>query len=148
MDISAIGAIGGNSPLANQQIAQANNSANPGFSVSEMPASATAQASPVSPNSGPGFVDTVLDSVFTEIDRLGSQVPAIEGEDSVVSSMKNDMASQGESTNPTQSTGLKDEKHEAVIALSKTFDHAIFMAMVNQVVSGVSDTSRTLIRQT
>jgi hypothetical protein len=37
---------------------------------------------------------------------------------------------------------------EGITMLNKAFDHAIFMASVNQVLTGVSDTSRTLIRQT
>ena len=43
----------------------------------------------------------------------------------------------------------KDSQQDAAVsALSATFDHAVFMAMVNQVISGVGDTTRTLIRQT
>jgi hypothetical protein len=41
----------------------------------------------------------------------------------------------------------KAEGNSSLENLTKTFDHAVFMAMVNQVISGVSDTSRTLVRQ-
>jgi hypothetical protein len=76
-----------------------------------------------------------------------SKLPQSTKEASPIDSYKNKLASQVETLNPTTDGALTPAKDNKVEALSKTFDHAIFMAMVNQVISGVSDTSRTLIRQ-
>lgn len=95
----------------------------------------------------PGFATSVLDGVYTKIDELSSKVPNATESTSPIDTYKNSMASQVENLNPTEAGNLTPQKDDKVEALSKTFDHAIFMAMVNQVVSGVSDTSRTLIRQ-
>lgn len=150
MSITPVQGVGSGSTQALQQMAQAatnSNGAETMQSANAIPASAEAQA--VSqPNAGDnGFMGSVLDTVYTEIDKLGSKVPAASSTESAVGNFKDQMASSAESINPMEASSIKDPKQEAVNALSKTFDHAIFMAMVNQVVSGVSDTSRTLIKQ-
>lgn len=159
MTIAPVGAVGADPSQALKQVAQAaeqqaskaeasasgSNSLSIGNSI---PASAEVSAQTSNAPTQPGFVTSVLDGVYTQIDKLSSQVPTTASEVSPVDALKNDMASQVESLDPSAEGGLKPETDTKVEALSKTFDHAIFMAMVNQVVSGVSDTSRTLIRQT
>ena len=149
--IAPIGAAGAQPSQALQQMAQANmQDVAPKASYSVEATSNT--PSLTMPTHGtvaadPGFADSVLDSVYSEIDKLSSKMPKLAGAENAVDAYKSDLASKGENTNPMAETNIKDPKDEAVSALSKTFDHAIFMAMVNQVVSGVGDTSRTLIRQ-
>lgn len=94
-----------------------------------------------------GFLNSVADTVYTEIEALSAQLPNVGGEQSAIDAYKQDMVPDNESLSPMAQDGLNKGKDDAVAALSKTFDHAIFMAMVNQVISGVGDTSRTLIRQ-
>lgn len=149
MSITPIQAAGASpSSQALQQMAQAaNQTSQPPAGAAEMPASVEMPSTSVQAGSETGFTDSVLDSVYTEIDKLGSKMPAASTTESAVGSFKDQMASKADSISPLEASSIQDPKHEAVSALSKTFDHAIFMAMVNQVVSGVSDTSRTLIRQ-
>ena len=42
---------------------------------------------------------------------------------------------------------VRDNANDSIVAMSKTFDHAMFVAMVTQVASGVSNSLRMLIRQ-
>lgn len=149
MSITPIQAAGSGPSQALQQMAQAGSQTpqTSPTSATELPASIEVPNQSAQSINQNGFVDSVLDSVYSEIDKLGSKMPAAASKESAVGAAKDGMASQGESTSPMKESSLKDPKNEAVTALSKTFDHAIFMAMVNQVVSGVSDTSRTLIRQ-
>lgn len=112
-----------------------------------IPASIDVAQQPTSGTTKPGLANTVLDGVYTQIDQLSSKLPQSTKEASPIDSYKNKIASQVETLNPTTDGALTPSKDNKVEALSKTFDHAIFMAMVNQVISGVSDTSRTLIRQ-
>jgi len=147
MTIAAVGAVGADPSQAIKQATQAvENQA--GSSVSASP-SASIEVTPQLSNAPtqPGFASSVLDGVYTKIDELSSKVPNATESSSPIDVYKNSMASQVETLNPTEAGNLSPEKDNKVDALSKTFDHAIFMAMVNQVVSGVSDTSRTLIRQ-
>lgn len=159
MTIAAVGAVGADPSQALKQATQSvENQA--GSSASAKPSeanltignsfpSASAEVAPQVSNtsSQPGFASTVLDGVYTKIDELSSKVPNSTESTSPIDTYKNGIASQVESLNPSEAGGLSPKKDDKVDALSKTFDHAIFMAMVNQVVSGVSDTSRTLIRQ-
>lgn len=159
MAVPPVGAIGAESTKALEQLSKAasNNSmdmklaqAAPAESASmgnSIPASYEVPSEVSNGGTQPGFVNSVLDGVYTEIDKLGSKVPDAVSNTSPIDTYKNDIASQVETLNPQAEGALKPEKNNAVEALSKTFDHAIFMAMVNQVVSGVSDTSRTLIKQ-
>ena len=156
MTIAAVGAVGASPSQALKQAAQA-----PTAQAASSPASnanslsignsvpASLEVAPQISNaqSKPGFATSVLDGVYTQIDKLSSKVPDAAAKSSPIDTLKNDMVSKVESLNPSETSGLQPQKDDKVEALSKTFDHAIFMAMVNQVVSGVSDTSRTLIKQ-
>lgn len=159
MTIAAVGAIGAEPTQALKQTTDAASGASGGASSAKatsvdsytlgnsIPSSVDVSQQATSGSSKPGFANTVLDGVYSQIDQLASKVPNANETASPIDVAKNDMASQVDSLNPSENAGLKPEKDNKVEALSKTFDHAIFMAMVNQVVSGVSDTSRTLIRQ-
>ena len=158
MAVASISAVGAEPSNALSQMAKAaantqQTSSTPASSSQQIslgnsiPASAEVESKVSNSGSQPGFVNSVLDGVYSEIDKLSSKVPDAVNNTSPIDTYKSDMASQIESLNPQAEGALKPEKDNAVVALSKTFDHAIFMAMVNQVVSGVSDTSRTLIRQ-
>ena len=159
MTIAPIGAVGADPSQALKQTVQVAENTGAGNSVAEAPKSnnitlgnsipASVEISPQVSNTStkPGFANTVLDGVYTQIDKLASKVPDATQSNSPIDVMKNDMSSKIETLNPSEASGVKPAKDNKVEALSKTFDHAIFMAMVNQVVSGVSDTSRTLIRQ-
>lgn len=154
MTISPVGAVGADPSQALKQVAQAvenqagNTSNTNNISLGNSIPASVEIASPVSnAPTQPGFANTVLDGVYTKIDELSSKVPNATEKSSPIDTFKNDMVSKVETLNPSESSGLKPKGDDKVEALSKTFDHAIFMAMVNQVVSGVSDTSRTLIRQ-
>ena len=148
--IAPIGALGADPSAALQQTAQAGlKEAMPTTSYS-MEATATTPTLEITSQSSsqtPGFTDSVLDSVYTEIDKLSSKVPSTSASETAVDAYKKDMAAKADTVSPMEDTGLGSDKADAVATLSKTFDHAIFMAMVNQVVSVVGDTSRTLIRQ-
>lgn len=89
-----------------------------------------------------------LSSAHTKIDALSKQMPNnldSSGKDEVAAAMRDMSPKDGNiSSNGAEA---HDGGNEKIEALNKSFDHAIFMAMVNQVVSGVGDTSRTLIRQ-
>lgn len=158
MTIAPVGAVGADPSQALKQATQAvENQA--GTSASERPSEANlsiGNSIPASLNvapeisntpTKPGFASSVLDGVYTKIDALSSKVPNSTESTSPIDAYKNSMASQVEGLNPSEAGELSPKKDDKVEALSKTFDHAIFMAMVNQVISGVSDTSRTLIRQ-
>ena len=156
MTIAPVSAVGASPSQALKQAVQApaTQAANtPASSVNSlsignsMPASLEVAPQISNTPAKPGFATSVLDGVYTQIDKLSSKVPDAAEKSSPIDTMKNDMVSKVESLNPSETSGLKPQKDDKVEALSKTFDHAIFMAMVNQVVSGVSDTSRTLIRQ-
>jgi len=158
MSIAPVGAIGAEPSQALKQVSQAVSNKADSVQLSSgtdkvslggnsFQASLEAPAQASNQGSQPGFVNSVLDGVYTEIDTLSSKMSEASNKTSPVDTYKNDVASQVDGLNPQTEVALNPEKNQAVEALSKTFDHAIFMAMVNQVVSGVSDTSRTLIRQ-
>jgi len=156
MTIAPIGSVGAEPSQALKQAADTAGTNPAGKSATvenytlgnSIPASVDVAQQASGGSSQPGFMNTVLDGVYTQIDQLSSKVPNAAEKSSPVDVMKNDMVSKVEGLNPSENSGLKPKGEDKVEALSKTFDHAIFMAMVNQVVSGVSDTSRTLIRQT
>ena len=96
----------------------------------------------------PGMTENIASHVYDTIDIVGTELPPVKDTPtSKVNKLKEAMSPENKSisANPTVA---KPEGNEALQALSKSFDHAVFMAMVNQVISGVGDTSRTLIRQT
>ncbi|MEO1140811.1 MAG: hypothetical protein AAFW66_00455 [Pseudomonadota bacterium] len=153
MTVPPIGAIEAEGAAA-KQIAQAASQqsgpqslANSLTPINSVPASVEAPARTSSSKSNQGFVNSVLDGVYNEIDKLGSKLPEVTKQ-SPIEAYKSSMVSPNDSISPVKVDALANKNSDAVQALSKTFDHAIFMAMVNQVVSGVGDTSRTLIRQT
>ena len=129
--------------------------------VAQGPANAGATAQPGSyhalelvptgaPSGGPlaQMTSSMLGQVHGQVETLSNQLPTqlrASARDEV-SVAKEGLAPQQDSINPSR-TPKGAGKDDAVGALSKTFDHAIFMAMVNQVISGVGDTQRTLIRQ-
>ncbi len=159
MTIAPVGAIGTDpSQALKQAVTQVenqvgNNSTSPAGNVdnislgNSIPASVEVAPQVSNAPTQPGFANSVLDGVYTQIDKLSSKVPNATEKASPIDTYKNDMVSKVETLNPSETSGLQPQKDDKVEALSKTFDHAIFMAMVNQVVSGVSDTSRTLIKQ-
>ncbi len=159
MTIAPVGAVGADPSQALKQATQAvenqvaNNTTSPTANVdsitlgNSIPASVEVAPQVSNAPTHPGFANSVLDGVYSQIDKLSSKVPNATESTSPIDVLKNDMASQVEALNPSEAGKLSAKKDDKVDALSKTFDHAIFMAMVNQVVSGVSDTSRTLIRQ-
>ena len=159
MTVSAIGAIGAE-PVSSaaskmsEQVANAARQTDAGSSVqTTVPAAEASSSLNISAGSQVsggenGFVSNVLDGVYSEMDSLGSKVPSFaESSSSAVDSYMQKMSPADESVSAMEKTGTEGSADETVKALSKTFDHAIFMAMVNQVISGVGDTSRTLIRQ-
>ena len=159
MTASAIGAIGaepvsGAATQLTQQIANAaNQSQGSGNIQNSVPAasymnSTDASSANYSLGRNDGFVDSVLDNVYSEIDKIGANMPKTSGDaQSEVDAYLSKMKPTDEALNPGDAHEKTTDKDQAVKTLSKTFDHAIFMAMVNQVISGVGDTSRTLIRQ-
>ncbi|PHP66480.1 hypothetical protein CSC94_14475 [Zhengella mangrovi] len=98
-------------------------------------ASAPSQASVIS--------DQIANKVYETLDRVGVKLAQPAGT-SAVDQAKRDIASE---TLSPMAEGTATTGHEGLANLSKAFDHAMFMATVNQVISGVSDTSRTLIKQ-
>ncbi len=86
----------------------------------------------------------VHDQVATVSQELSSSTQAIPRDQVTIA--KEDMSAKSDHLR-TSVKSAADSKEDSHNALAKTFDHAIFMAMVNQVISGVGDTSRTLIRQ-
>jgi len=159
MSASAIGAIGaepvsGTATQLSKQVAEAAKQSQSSGSIhNSVPAnsymnSPESASSSYSLGSNDGFVDTVLDNVYTEIDKIGANMPKVsEGPQTEVDKYISEMKPTDEALNPGAAHEKMGETDQAVKTLSKTFDHAIFMAMVNQVISGVGDTSRTLIRQ-
>ncbi len=157
MTIAAIGAVGAEPSQALKQTAELSNASSGsakttgaenftlGNSIPSSSVEVAQQAS--SAPSQPGFANSILDGVYTQIDRVSSKVPDTSKAASPIDTYKSKIVSEIDSLSPSETTGPKLEKGDTIQALSKTFDHAIFMAMVNQVVSGVSDTSRTLIKQ-
>ena len=150
MTVAPVGAVGSNATKAIQDYLQNANQVGPdtGNSITSVPASVDTGAPVAVADGGNGFVNSIADTVFTEIESLSSKVPNFGSQQSEVTTYKEQLVPSTESISPLQDTNIDNGKDKAVEALSKTFDHAVFMAMVNQVISGVSDTSRTLIRQT
>ena len=159
MTATAIGAIGadpvsGAASKLSEQVANAARQTDASSSVTNtIPASEASNSLNISAGSQVsggenGFMDNVLDGVYSEMDSLGQKVPSFsESSSSAVDSYMEKMSPADEGLSAMEKTGTEGSADETIKALSKTFDHAIFMAMVNQVISGVGDTSRTLIRQ-
>lgn len=96
----------------------------------------------------PGFAANLSSQVYGTIDKLGVELPQIQGSGNMaVDQAKKSLLPENNAISPVKAGAAKPTGNETLQALSKTFDHAVFMAMMNQVISGVSDTSRTLIKQ-
>lgn len=95
---------------------------------------------------GGGFADQMANRIYDAIDRVGVELPRFEASaENRIDRAKEAISPQSE----TISAGPKAETsgEDGIAMISRTFDHAIFMASVNQVLSGVSDTARTLVKQ-
>jgi hypothetical protein len=93
-----------------------------------------------------GFTDQMANRIYDAIDKVGVQLPQVEAStQSRIDKAKAEISPQSEeiSAGPKAETSGED----GIMMISRTFDHAIFMASVNQVLSGVSDTARTLVKQ-
>ena len=94
----------------------------------------------------------VMGNIHSTVERLSREVdvvdttapsPAEEAKNALMPE-SGDLAPGGPAASQATS-GTGPDSNLAM--LNKSFDHAMFMAMVNQVISGVGDSSRTLIRQ-
>ncbi|MEZ5792455.1 MAG: hypothetical protein R3D34_17305 [Nitratireductor sp.] len=107
--------------------------------------SLSARTAPVSQDSG--FGDQLASKVYDAIDRVGVDIGRFEASgNSVVAKAKEAMTPSSSGISPANGPATPVGE-QGLAALGKAFDHAVFMASVNQVISGVSDTSRTLIKQ-
>ena len=117
----------------------------------KMPSFQALDLLPKQPNSeGPlgELASQMLGSVHSRVETMSQNLPsslkAVARDE--VSSAKDAMSPKQEAIKPGEADA-NGKTDEAVSSLAQSFDHAIFMAMVNQVISGVGDTARTLIRQ-
>lgn len=126
-----------------QQIKDAGGDKMPSFQALDLLPKQTHSEGPLGEMAG-----QMLGSVHSRVETLSQNLPAslkAVARDEVTAA-KDAMSPKQEAIKPGDAEQT-DKSDEAVSALSQTFDHAIFMAMVNQVISGVGDTARTLIRQ-
>ena len=93
----------------------------------------------------------VMNNIHSTVERMGRELdivetaapsPAEEAK-SALTPASGDLAPGG----PVETSSVAEGRESNIAMLNKSFDHAMFMAMVNQVISGVGDSSRTLIRQ-
>ena len=111
-----------------------------------MEPSLTVNVAPPQVQQQPTFGDQMANRIYDAIDKVGVELPKLEmSEGTRVDKAKAQISPQSEeiSAGPKAETSGED----GIVMISKTFDHAIFMASVNQVLSGVSDTARTLVKQ-
>ena len=141
MSIEAMGSVSQVSGSANAASPLATPTAEPpAMEVSVKPTEASGMREP-------GFTEKAASQVYNTVDNLGVTLPGVED---AVSTALNRAKMELQPASSDISPGTKPaspDGNEALVALSKTFDHAVFMAMVNQIISGVSDTSRTMIKQ-
>lgn len=101
-------------------------------------------ASSVQPD---GFSSQISTKVYDTIDQIGVELPKVRSDGATaIDKAKQNLLPSSDAISPVPKQ-LKVKGASALENLTKTFDHAVFMAMVNQVISGVSDTSRTLAKQ-
>ena len=122
--------------------------AGPSVEAASVARSAEAQAAtPVA-----DAAERVMGNIHSTVERLSREVDIVDttapspAEDAKNALMpeSGDLAPGGPmATKATSGTGPDSN----LAMLNKSFDHAMFMAMINQVISGVGDSSRTLIRQ-
>ena len=94
----------------------------------------------------------IMGNIHSTVERLGREIDVVETSDptpaedakAALIAESGDIAPGGPSAPGDASANGADSN---LAMLSKSFDHALFMAMVNQVISGVGDSSRSLIRQ-
>ena len=94
----------------------------------------------------------VMGNVHSTVEKLGREIDTVETADpspaeeakSALTPQSGDLAPGGPVAPGAGSANGPDSN---LALLNKSFDHAMFMAMINQVISGVGDSSRTLIRQ-
>ena len=108
---------------------------------------ASAAPSPIADAAGRvmGNIHSTVERLGREIDMVETAAPsAAEDAKSALTPQSADLAPGG----PAPADGTPIDGPDSNLAmLNKSFDHAMFMAMINQVISGVGDSSRTLIRQ-
>ena len=98
-----------------------------------------------------GAAGRMLGNVHSTVERLSSEIATVEtaapspseAAKKALTPASGDLAPGGPAPVTTDITGPDSN----LALLNKSFDHAMFMAMVNQVISGVGDSSRTLVRQ-
>ena len=96
--------------------------------------------------------DRVMGNLHSTVERLGREIDIVETADptpaeeakAALTPQSADIAPGGPVVAGEAPVNPADSN---LAMLNKSFDHAMFMAMVNQVISGVGDSSRTLIRQ-
>ena len=152
--ISAVTLSQGTSPSATQ-IAQLNQSVSaPDASRgTTMDASEIARATQIERPDSPlaNAAGRVMNNIHSTVERMGREIdiaeitapsPAEEAKSSLIPA-SGEIAPGG----PVETSSVAEGRESNIAMLNKSFDHAMFMAMVNQVISGVGDSSRTLIRQ-
>ena len=106
-----------------------------------------AAASPVADAAGRvmGNIHSTVERLSREVDVVDTTAPSpAEEAKNALMPESGDLAPGGPmAAEATSGTGPDSN----LAMLNKSFDHAMFMAMINQVISGVGDSSRTLIRQ-
>ncbi len=103
-----------------------------------------AASSSIEPASLP---ETVGARIYEAIDAIGVGLkPKVASDGAKVDAAKQKLSPDAEVLSASgRSPGAGS--NEGLDMLNKAFDHAVFLAAVNQVVSGVGDTARTLVRQ-
>ena len=92
-----------------------------------------------------GNIHSTVERVSREIDIVETAAPSpAEDAKNALTPASADLAPGGPVEPGVQAADGPDGN---LALLNKSFDHAMFMAMINQVISGVGDSSRTLIRQ-
>lgn len=97
---------------------------------------------------GQGVLSETGERVYNAIDRMGARIPELSsGADAQIVREKQALLPSSDAISPGKGDAKLASGEEGLVNLSKAFDHAVFMASVNQVISGISDTARSLIRQ-
>ena len=91
--------------------------------------------------------ETVGARIYEAIDAIGVGLkPKVAGDGARVDAAKQKLSPDADVLSVSgKAPGAGGD--EGLDMLNKAFDHAVFLAAVNQVVSGVGDTARTLVRQ-
>ena len=94
----------------------------------------------------------VMSNIHSTVERLGREIDMVEtAAPSPSEEVKSALMPQSADLAPggpvSEGPNALNGPDSNLAMLNKSFDHAMFMAMINQVISGVGDSSRTLIRQ-